>query len=291
MEWYSKFNGKNMGGILIPKVLNNTKKKSKSNTTTSKSKSTKPSLSLADLDIPLDLNLFRQSALHTNDDGFATIAWTTLDDVRREFFGLVKRWTYDKAKKESLKYYTVNDYNKNSANSGVYFAKENGYYDEFISHMEKAWSPKWNLETTTKEALKYKSLNEFRTKSQGAYAWAKRNNFFDDVTKHMESNVKWNKETILAETKKFKTLKDFTKINSRAYQVGLSLGINFNIVTSNILSNIVILATYFGLGSSKTERDNTLSIFTVTFSFIFLIRSLFIIKYLAPQNCADPVLS
>jgi len=93
MEWYSKYNGKNMGGILIPKVLNNTKKKSKSTTTSSKNKSTKPSISLADLDIPLDLNLFRQSALHTNNDEFATIAWTTLDDVRREFFDINKPGT------------------------------------------------------------------------------------------------------------------------------------------------------------------------------------------------------
>jgi superfamily II DNA or RNA helicase len=111
MEWYSKFNGKNMGGILIPKVLNNTKKKTKSNSTTSKSKSTKPSLSLADLDIPLDLNLFRQSALHTNDDGFATIAWTTLDDVRREFFEIKghnqftkKIASYDEARKYVIKH-------------------------------------------------------------------------------------------------------------------------------------------------------------------------------------------
>jgi superfamily II DNA or RNA helicase len=87
MEWYSKYNGKNMGGILIPKVLSNTKSKSKSNTTTSKSKTTKPSVSLADLDIPLDLNLFK-TAYRNDGDKFGTIAWTTLDDCRREFFSI-----------------------------------------------------------------------------------------------------------------------------------------------------------------------------------------------------------
>jgi len=88
MEWYSKYNGKNMGGILIPKVVQKKNRNSVSGTQTKKSKTTKPSISLEDLDIPLDLNIFKQSALHTNDDDFSTIAWTTLDDVRREFYNI-----------------------------------------------------------------------------------------------------------------------------------------------------------------------------------------------------------
>jgi superfamily II DNA or RNA helicase len=99
MEWYSKYNGKNMGGILIPKVLSNTKNKTKSNSTTSKSKSTKPSISIADLGIPLDLNLFK-TAYHNNDDKFGTIAWTTLDDCRREFFEIktFEKLSFEKAR-------------------------------------------------------------------------------------------------------------------------------------------------------------------------------------------------
>jgi superfamily II DNA or RNA helicase len=105
MEWYSKFNGKNMGGILIPKVVSKTNRNSVSTTPSKKSKSVKPQLSLEDLDIPLDLNLFKQTALHTNNDEFSTIAWTTLDGVRREFFnikgnGKNNEWlSYDEAKK------------------------------------------------------------------------------------------------------------------------------------------------------------------------------------------------
>lgn len=217
MEWYSKYNGKNMGGIVIPKVLNNTKRNNKVSNSNSKSKTTKPTISLADLDIPLDLNLFRQSALHTNNDEFATIAWTTLDDVRREFYGLSKRWDYNKAKKESLKYYNLTDYIKNSSNSGIYFAKENGYYDEFTSHMEKAWSPKWNLEEVTKEALKYQSLNDFRKKAQGAYAWAKRNNCFDNITSHLQKE-QWSSEKIISLAKNYKSLEEFrTGKDRRAY--------------------------------------------------------------------------
>ena len=100
MEWYSKYNGKNMGGILIPKVLSNTKNKTKSNSTTSKSKSTKPSISIADLGIPLDLNLFK-TAYHNHSDKFGTIAWTTLDDCRREFYNIAKP-PHDGTKKDFL---------------------------------------------------------------------------------------------------------------------------------------------------------------------------------------------
>jgi hypothetical protein len=49
----------------------------------------------------MDLNLFRQSALHTNDDQFSTIAWTTLDDVRRKFFDIVKP-SHDGTKKDCI---------------------------------------------------------------------------------------------------------------------------------------------------------------------------------------------
>jgi hypothetical protein len=49
---------------------------------------TKPYISLVELGIPNDLNIFRQSVIHTSDGIFDTIAETTLDDARREFFNI-----------------------------------------------------------------------------------------------------------------------------------------------------------------------------------------------------------
>jgi hypothetical protein len=90
MEWYSKYNGKNMGGIRIPKVLNG--RRTNSNTSseigTSTSRRTKPYISIEELGIPLDLKFFKQDIFHSSNSLFDTVAWTTLDDVRKEFFGL-----------------------------------------------------------------------------------------------------------------------------------------------------------------------------------------------------------
>ena len=100
MEWYSKYNGKNMGGIRIPKVL--TKKRNKPSKSSGKSTSTsKPYISLEELGIPLDLNFFKNSILHSSNDLFSTIAWTTLDDVRREFFN-IQPPTHNGTKKDFL---------------------------------------------------------------------------------------------------------------------------------------------------------------------------------------------
>lgn len=89
MEWYSKFNGKNMGGIQIPKVLTKTTKSGKKSTQTKNNKKPTQQLkSLEELGIPLDLNLFRQDIMYSQSDKFGTIAWTTLDNARREFFNL-----------------------------------------------------------------------------------------------------------------------------------------------------------------------------------------------------------
>ena len=111
MKWYSKYNGKNMGGIEIPKVLTKTTKRGQKSNQTKNSKKGTPQLrSLEELGIPLDLNLFRQDILYSQSDKFGTIAWTTLEDVRREFFGVkgTNQFTtnfisYDDAKKYCIK--------------------------------------------------------------------------------------------------------------------------------------------------------------------------------------------
>ena len=172
MEWYSKYNGKNMGGILIPKVLNNTKRNQNSNTSKSKSKTSKPSISLADLDIPLDLNLFRQSALHTNNDEFATIAWTTLDDVRREFF--------------NIKYH-------NKGN--IPYTKE--------QLINSAKDSKKITELGNKLNSKIGHLNKFKKLciSSGNYYGYNGEQLFEKITKHIPKQFLWTEDTIINDFK------------------------------------------------------------------------------------------
>ena len=94
-EWYSKYNGKNMGGILIPKVSVskvNPKRKTKGNTNINKNSKL---LSLEQLGIPLDLNLFKTNIQHTQDGKFVTIAETTLDEVKKKLFNINGRNQFD----------------------------------------------------------------------------------------------------------------------------------------------------------------------------------------------------
>jgi superfamily II DNA or RNA helicase len=222
MEWYSKFNGKNMGGILIPKVLNNTKKKTKSNNTTSKSKSTKPFLSLADLDIPLDLNLFKQSVLHTNDDGFATIAWTTLDDVRREFFNGKEIWNYKRAIEEAKQYDSVGDCQKN--NPQLYsWAYENDLVREIFSHCN--FRIDWTKERIMEEALKHKRKVDFQSAPNSAYKAAKRLGILDEACKHMEQNKRWTIKEIKELQKGFVYDIDFRRAHPKAYFAAVRFGL------------------------------------------------------------------
>lgn len=87
-EYYSKYNGKNMGGIRIPKVLlNKTKSKSIINKT-NKSKSVKPYVSMEQLGIPIDLNFFKNVSLYKQNDKFGTVAECTLSEVRSMFFNI-----------------------------------------------------------------------------------------------------------------------------------------------------------------------------------------------------------
>ena len=101
-EYYSKYNGKNMDNIRIPRFVRNTNKTNSSTQSKSKNKKTTPHISLEELGIPLDLNLFNNSVFHKHSDEFSTISWTSIKDVYNEFFsrGRGKGWlSYEDAKK------------------------------------------------------------------------------------------------------------------------------------------------------------------------------------------------
>ena len=220
LDWYSTYNGKNMGGILIPKVLTKSiRNKNYTNNQNKKTSSkTKPYVSLTELGIPLDLNLFRQSILHTSNSKFNTIAETTLDDVRREFFGLTlwkEKWNKDTVKEEALKYNTKIEF-QTSNQSAYNAAKRLGILDDVTKHMIKRFFI--NEEYTKKVAKQCKTIAEFLKNYQGAYVFAKKNNIFDEVTEHMEGKKNlWDKESIINEAKKYNSYYDF-KSSSSAFR-------------------------------------------------------------------------
>jgi superfamily II DNA or RNA helicase len=147
--YYSSYNGKNMGGIRIPKAVMN-KKRVKAHTPSKSAKSTgtKPYVSLVELGIPSDLNLFKQSALHSSDGYFESIAWTTLDEVRKEFFNLKtgNDYTNDELYEMALKFNKRVDF-KNFNNIAYRQVLDRKLDYKFFSHMESTFNKKVILNT------------------------------------------------------------------------------------------------------------------------------------------------
>lgn len=222
MEWYSKFNGNNMGDIKIPKVLLKKVKRTIGSSTKS-SKSNTPRVNITELGIPLDLNLFNENVLHSHSGKFDTIAHTTLGECRIIFFGLNNKWTEDKIREEALKYNSRAKFRDLSAGAfGA--AKLLGIYEEVCSHMPMPTY--WTKETVLHEALKYKTREEFRRKHIGAFVTAYKLNIIDEVCSHMKpKKKKWSIEEAKQLALKYDSKKDFYQYEQGAYRFAHTSGI------------------------------------------------------------------
>jgi superfamily II DNA or RNA helicase len=231
--YYSSFNGKNMGGILIPKVLTkSTKSGQKSKQSTNGKKGTQQLKSLEELGIPLDLNLFKQDIMYSQSDKFGTIAWTTLDDCRREFFNIdtsslrkydVGTWTIENVIKEAKKYKLLNDFRFKSRGAFAAAKKFNILYE-----LGLGGNVKWSEELVIKEAKKYKNRLEFSKGSPNAYGWALKSKIIDKVCLHMikpYSGHEWTIDELKKEAKKYKTKSEFQKKSKGAYLSAYRKGI------------------------------------------------------------------
>ena len=224
MEWYSKFNGKNMGDIKIPKVLlKSPRKTSGSNSSKSKPVSNRPRVNITELGIPLDLNIFNENVLHSSDGKFDTIAWTTLDDVRREFFGLANTWTENNITNVALKYNKRIDFFKDNQ-SAYNAAKKLGILDKVCSHMIQPVQ-KWTEERIKEVALQYDTKVEFGKNTGAAYKIAKKLGILDKVCSHMKPATVWNEQTIGEVALKYNTRGEFSKNEPSAYIGANRLGI------------------------------------------------------------------
>ena len=133
-------------------------------------------------------------------------------------------WTKEKCKEEALKYKTKKDFNKKSK-SAYYASSINNWLNDVCKHMEslKVKDGTWLIkENCIKEALKYKTINDFKLNSGGAYFSSWKNYWLDDVCKHMNKKfVKdgtWLiKENCIKEALKYKSRNEFSKNASAAY--------------------------------------------------------------------------
>lgn len=96
-------------------------------------------------------------------------------------------WTYDRCKKEALKYKSRTDFKLNSG-SAYTISNRNKWTNNICDHMFSPINPSgyWNFERCKVEALKHKTKTSFEKKSKGAYMASKRNGWYKDITEHME---------------------------------------------------------------------------------------------------------
>lgn len=77
------------------------------------------------------------------------------------------KWTIDRCREEAYKSCVINN-----------------WLDDVCSHMIVK-NMNWNYDLCKKEANKYKTRNEFKRKSCGAYTFSYRNGLLDEICSHM----------------------------------------------------------------------------------------------------------
>jgi hypothetical protein len=140
-------------------------------------------------------------------------------------------WTKERCIEEALKYNTRNEWSKNSSVSYT-SAHKNGWLDECCAHMVQVNKPKgyWdNKDNCLKEALKYKSINEWVKKCKSTYSIISRKEWFKECIEHMDKPKNkpsgfWTKEECIKDALKYKTKTEWCKSGSSGYQVSLKNG-------------------------------------------------------------------
>lgn len=226
-DYYSKYNGKNMGGIRIPKVLFNRTKSKKIINKTNKSKSVKPYVSMEQLGIPIDLNFFKNVSLYKQNDKFGTVAECTLDDVRRQAYDInyydrvnPNFWNEKTIKEVTDKYSNYTDFRKNE-NAAFQAACKLGIVNIVTAHMEK------RKLRTLKDFYSYIKQNNITKRYQlGTYRkLVTKFNLDLDKLFPKTKRDKWTEIDIRNVAKKYNDLTLFCKENKNAYFMAKKLGI------------------------------------------------------------------
>jgi superfamily II DNA or RNA helicase len=175
MEWYSSYNGKNMGGMLIPNVVN-VKVRTKPPTNRTKSKLVRPYVSIEELGIPLDLSFLKNIKSYTTSQKFTTVAECTLEEVRREFFNIKeKRVITIEGVKEAISKCTTIGQLRSEFNWAYKWVNQNKRTD-LTQNLSRILSKSYTIEEVKEAADKFSTLKEFRKSYGKYYGWIINNN-------------------------------------------------------------------------------------------------------------------
>jgi predicted GIY-YIG superfamily endonuclease len=125
-------------------------------------------------------------------------------------------WNYEICKKESQKFNSITEFQKNSRGAYKSAYRNNWLYEFFPMSLEdkriKYWSDK---DKCQQEALKYSALSYFKKYSSIAYKVSLDNNWLDDITSHMKKKKITTKEEVLEEALKYKHRTQFREGSKR----------------------------------------------------------------------------
>lgn len=134
------------------------------------------------------------------------------------------KWTKDKCYKEAKKYSHKKEFQLGSVGAYTRALKKGWLKDYTWFKRPKSWNKKWNQESCYVEALKYKSINDFRESSSCAYTIALKNEWLKDYIwlegSSRKPNKYWDYEKCYKEARKYETRSEFEygKGSSAAYK-------------------------------------------------------------------------
>ena len=210
MKYYSTYNGKNMGGMMVPNVVNK-KVSPKPSTNRTKSNSVKPYVSIEELGIPLDLCFLKNIISYTDTDRFITVAECTLDDVRNEFFGGKKRITEEEVKEAISKCSTlmelINKYQ--NAYNWVCYNKRH----DLTQNLDRVFITEVEVINAISQCS---TIKEFREKFLRFYCWCCSNKR-TDLTQRLGRVIRKTEEEVKKDISKCSTVKEFAESYRSSY--------------------------------------------------------------------------
>lgn len=128
---------------------------------------------------------------------------------------------------DALNFNTISDWHANSGGS-YGKARENGWYNECITHMEFKQKPSgyWTKEKCMESALKYKTLKKWLKNESPAVNGARRygKNFYKSCIIHMKRTIIWTPELCKEEALKYKSRSEWQRNNNSSHKAANRFG-------------------------------------------------------------------
>lgn len=134
-------------------------------------------------------------------------------------------WTKKRCIEDARRFKSRSDWNKISGSS-YNVARRNNWLEECCKHIVPKRKPKgyWTLERCIKEAKKYKTIKDWKNKSN-LYNTVRKNGWMEMCCEHMISSRsiprKWIKKRCIKEALKYKTRSDWNKVSGASYRAAL----------------------------------------------------------------------